>query len=86
MNLKLALANTPDLSPRIVGLLVHSCSWCDGFLSFLNVQALVLLHRFNGLALNTLEQLFVCRDIMDQTDDLTSGPDLLLLSGLEHVA
>jgi hypothetical protein len=35
-----------------------------------------LLHRFDSLALDTLEQLLVRGDIVDESDDLTSSPDL----------
>jgi hypothetical protein len=38
-------------------------------------------HRFQGLLLNTTEQDLASWDIMDQTNNLASGPDLEEQSG-----
>jgi hypothetical protein len=45
-------------------------------LAIFNVKALVLLHSFDGLALYALEEFFVGRDIVNESNDLTGSPDL----------
>jgi hypothetical protein len=74
--LKLALSDTPDFSTRIVRLLVDRTSWSNRFLTVFKVKALILLHRLDGLALYALEEFFVGRDIVNESNDLTSSPDL----------
>lgn len=41
-----------------------------------SVKALSAAHGLVSLLLNTTEQHFTSWDIVDQADDLTSGPDL----------
>lgn len=48
-------------------------------LAVFNVKALRLLHRLNSLALDSTKQLLVRRNIMNKTDDLSGGPDLISL-------
>jgi hypothetical protein len=61
---------------RVVRVLVYRRSRCNTLLTFLDIQALGLFHGFDGFTLDALEELFVGRDVVDETNDLPSGPDL----------
>jgi hypothetical protein len=83
-HLQLALANTPNLRLRVVRLLIYRGTLRNRFLPVLNIQSLILLHSGNRFALDAPEELLVSRDIVNESDDLASGPDLLQ-SACEHV-
>jgi hypothetical protein len=78
--LQLALSDAPDLSLRVIRFLVYRSSLSDRLLALLDEQRQVLLHCLDSLALDTDDELFIGRNIVDETNDLTGGPYLMFVS------
>ena len=78
--LKLTLPNSPNFRARVVHMLLDSTGWWfrprSWFLQ--GDEGVGLDYRFFCLFLDTLDQLFTCRNIVNEANDLTSRPDLPL--------
>ena len=75
-SLQLALADSPDLSLRVVRLLVYCGALSDRLLPVLDEERLILLHCLNSLSFDTVDELLIGGDIVDEANDLASGPYL----------